>query len=377
MPRGGWLDDQQRSHRLWHLTAYLAGTVALYLVLRRLAPILSPLVAALGLAYLLDPLVERLARRGVPRAAAVAMILLGFAIVLLGAIAILLPLVAHDVQRFLPRLPILAERAVAWIERTFHVDMPDTWRDAVEQGGAELKRLAGAAALPLVRSLALALGGVLSFLTGLLSLALVPVFAFYLLLDWPRLVAYARDLVPARRRATFVEVAREIDGVVSTWLRGQLTVMVIEAIVYAVGLSLVGVQLAVPIGILAGLLSVIPYVGFSVGIVLAMLMAVLDWHGVPRLVWVGVVFGLVQVLENLVLVPVFVGKKVGLSEAGALFAVIAGAELLGFTGMLLAIPLAAAAAVIIRRVLRCYKETGFYQEAEAAPDEAPAGGPGP
>jgi predicted PurR-regulated permease PerM len=379
--RGGWLRHVRRTHTLWHLTAYLAFAAMVFVFLRHLGPVLTPLLAAAGIAYLLDPLVERLARRGIPRAGAVALILVGFGIVFLAAVTILVPLVAHDMRRFVPELPRLGARAAIWIETTFGIDLPETWREAAATGGEQLKKYAASATGPIVRAIVVTLGGVFSFFAGLIGLLLIPVFAFYFLVDWPRLVGAATELVPPRRRDAILDLVREIDGVVSTWIRGQLTVVAIEVVLFSVALSIVGIHLAVPIGIVAGILSVIPYLGMIVGLGLALLMAVLDWHGIPRVLGVCGVFAGVQLLEGLVLVPTLVGRKVGLSEAAALFAAVAGAELLGFTGMLLAIPLAAAVAVLVRRAVTYYRESEFFTYGSHVdePDE-PAestGSPGP
>ena len=381
--RGGWLRHIRRTHTLWHASAYLAFAALLFIFLRHLGPVLTPVLAAAGVAYLLDPLVERLVKHGIPRAGAVALILIGFGIVFLAAVSILLPLVAHDLKRFIPELPALGARAVAWIEATFGIDMPETWREVFSSGAEQLKKYAAGATGPIARAVVVALGGVFSFFAGLIGLLLIPVFAFYFLLDWPKLVANASDMVPPRKRALVFDIVREIDGVVSTWIRGQLTVVAIEIVIFSVALSIVGIHLAVPIGIVAGVLSIIPYLGMAVGLGLALLMAVLDWHGIPRVIAVCGVFAGVQLIEGLVLVPTLVGRKVGLSEAAALFAAIAGAELLGFTGMLLAIPLAAGVAVLVRRAVRYYRESEFFTygsvpnglEAEQPESEPGSGGP--
>lgn len=361
----GWLRHQRRSHTLWQVAVYVLAVVAGFIALRRLAPVLAPVVAALAIAYLVAPLVDRLHRRRIPRAAAAAIVLVGFVLLLAAGVALLVPLIVDDIGRFLPEIPELAERAVRWIERTFGVSLPDDWRQAVTAAGDQLRRVAASATGPFVRSLALALGGVFSFLAGLLYLLVIPVFAFYFLVDWPKILEIARNVVPPRRREVVLDVAREIDGVLSSWVRGQLVVVAAQAILYVTALSLLGVQLAVPIGILAGVLSFIPYVGTGVGLVLALLMAVLDWQGVGRVVGVALVFAGVQALEGMVLTPRLVGKRVGLGEAGALFAVVAGAELLGFIGMMLAVPIAAALAVVVRRLYRHYLQTDFYHQGEA------------
>lgn len=375
--RSGWLRHQHRSHRLWHLTFYFGAVVVAFLVLKRLAPILSPILAAMGMAYLLDPLVEKLHRRGVPRAAAVTMILLGFLMVLTLAVAILIPLVATDVRRFAVKVPELFDRLASWIEVTFGVAVPHTWHDVVARAGEQLKKLAGTAAGPILRSLAVMVGSVFSFLLHMFELLLIPVFAFYFLLDWPNILASIKSVIPPRHRVDVQAIAGEIDEKISHWVRGQLIVVSILAVLYAIALSVVGIQLAVPVGILSGLLTFIPYVGTAVGLALAAMMALLDWHGFGPVAGVLITFGLLHALESFFLTPVLVGKKVGLGEAGALFAVLAGAELLGFVGVMLAVPLAAAVAVLVRRAIRYYSRSEFFTYGTAVPEEAPEPEPEP
>jgi predicted PurR-regulated permease PerM len=194
----------------------------------------------------------------------------------------------------------------------------------------------------------------------LFELLLVPVFAYYFLVDWPHIVSTLTKLIPPRHRDRVFAISAEIDDKISHWVRGQLIVVFVLAVLYAVALSIVGIQLAVPIGILTGILTFIPYVGTAVGLALSLSMALLDWSGPAPLIGVLGVFAALHVLEQWVLVPKLVGTKVGLGEAGALFGVLAGAQLLGFVGVLLAIPIAASVAVLVRHGIKYYESTEFF-----------------
>ena len=286
---------------------------------------------------------------------------MGFAIVATALVAILVPLIADDAHRFAAEVPALAGRAVAWA-RAQGLDIPSDWSTLLAQWGTKLRDMLAGAAQAVLGSVAGLFTGVVGFLFGLLNLLIIPVFAFYFLLDWEGIRARAAELVPRRHQEVVITTAREIDVVVSSWVRGQLTLVLVQATLYPIALSIVGIQLAVPIGILSGLLTIVPYVGGIVGAVLSIAMALLGWEGPGQLVGVIIVFAVMNVLEGFVLTPMLVGRKVGLSDAAALIAVLAGGELLGFVGVLLAIPLAAAAAVVLRRVRRAYLESRYYQD---------------
>jgi predicted PurR-regulated permease PerM len=367
--KGTTLVWRRRSHLLWHVTFGFLALMVLFLAVRYLAPVLMPLVAAGGVAYFFDPLVTRLGRRGWPRSVGAGLVLIGGALLLIGAVAVLVPLVAADLRQFAGRLPAMAQTTLTWVHDRLGLEVDD-WSAMVDQVQGSLRAAAAKAGVPILSGLATALGSLAMFVLALVELLLIPVFAFYFLVDWPAITRRVHALVPPRHRQSVDGILAEIDDKLSGWVRGQLTVMAVLALLYAVGLSVLGIQLAVPVGLLAGVLTFIPYVGAVVGLGLALLMVVLDWHGPGPLVGVLGVFAVLHALESWVLTPKLVGAKVGLGEAAALFAVVAGGHLLGFVGMMLAIPLAACAAVLVRRAVGYYERSQFYQRgAEVAPEE--------
>lgn len=369
--RPGSYFHRRRTHTMIHIGAYLVGIILAFIVLRHLAPILTPILAAMGIAYLLDPLVERLEHRGVPRLWAVVMIMLGAAILVTAALAVLVPLVASDAQRFSKSIPELIGRASAWLRANLGLDIPEDTSTALAELSTSLKAAVMDAGRDLLPSIGAAAKGLLGFLAHLFELLLIPVFAFYFLMDWNGILARLKGLIPPRHRVEVLSITSEIDGVVSHWVRGQFTVVLVLSVLYPIALWIVGIHLAVPIGILAGLLTFIPYVGTAVGFALAALMALLGWDGPGPLIGVIVVFVLLHVLEGFILTPRLVGKRVGIGEAGALFAAIAGGELLGFVGVMLAIPLAAALAVVLRRVFRYYEKSDFFTYGVPQPEPEP------
>ena len=339
---------------------YLAFVVIGYTILRRLAPVLTPVLAAAGIAYLLDPLCDRAEARGISRLAAVALLVVGFTVALGVAIVLLVPLVAEELTSFIAALPGLIDSAALWLADSFGYELPESWRDSLSSD--QLSEVVSSAAAPVAGLATAILGGFFSLLGFLAELLLVPVFAFYFLLDWNRLVVRVKRMIPQRHRGQVVEIASEIDSVVSGWLRGQLTVTMILAVLYAIAFKSIGVHLALPMGALVGFLTIIPFLGTIVGAIITACLVVLDWQGPGQLIALGGVFLVLHMLEAAILTPKIVGHRVGLGEVGALFSVLAGGKLLGFTGVLLAVPLAAAIAVLVRRAFRYYEESEFFTD---------------
>jgi predicted PurR-regulated permease PerM len=335
-----------------------------WIVLRYAAIVLAPVLAAFGIAYLLQPVLNRLVARGIPRAVA-ALALLGlFTAVLVTLIMVFIPMIAHQVKVFVGDLPRLIDNLSAWISGTFGVDVPTDWKSYLKS--PEITGIVGDASGPVRELAAAAVGGVLRVLGVLAELLLVPVFAFYFLVDWPRITDRVIRVVPPRKRGRTLDILREIDGVVSGWVRGQATVTAILAVLYAIAFSIAGMPLAIPIGLLVGVLTVIPFIGTFVGAAIAIGITLADAPDLQAVAVVAGIIGVLHLLEAGVLTPKIVGHRVGLGESAALFAVVAGGKLLGFVGILLAVPIAATVAVLLRHLMRLYEHTEFFgSEADA------------
>ncbi|MEL6950360.1 MAG: AI-2E family transporter [Pseudomonadota bacterium] len=334
-----------------------------------LAPVLTPFVAAGLLAYIGDPLADRLQKMRLPRSLAVLVVFLLTFVVLGGLILLLIPLVNSQIGALLEVLP----RYVELLENQVwpHVagllgegtDDADVGLAAlIERYGADAASLGGTLLSQLTRS-----GGAL--LTGIINLFLIPVLTFYLLRDWDLIIARLGALVPARNRDAVFTLARETDETLGAFLRGQLLVMFGLAVMYSGGLMLIGLKFALAIGVVAGLVSFVPYLGFIFGIGLASLTAFNspDGGGLLQLGLVVVVFSVAQFIEGSVLTPKLVGDRIGLHPVLVIFAVMAFGLLFGFFGVLLALPAAAAIAVFVRfaynRYLRDHPEAESFLEA--------------
>jgi predicted PurR-regulated permease PerM len=329
-----------------------------YLVLSYLAGVLAPILTAFGIAYLLNPVLERMVRRGMSRAVGAGLLLVSFVALVAVAVTLFAPRVAHQLSEFVADLPRFIENLSLWTRNHVGITLPSNWKNYVASD--HLQQTLSDASGPLRDIASAAVGGVFSVLGVLAELLLIPVFSFYFLTDWPNLLRRLDHVVPPRRRADVREVARDIDRVVAGWVRGQAIVTTTLAILYAVGFTAIGMPLSLPIGLLVGGLTVIPFVGTFVGASIALLVTLGAGGGLQMLGMVAGVILCLHLLEAGVLTPKIVGHRVGLSESGALLAVVAGGKLLGFVGVVLAVPIAATTAVLVRYAVRFYEHTAFF-----------------
>lgn len=371
----------QRSHRYFHLGFGALILLVLFALIRGLSAVLAPVVAALILSYLLDPVVSWLERRlRVPRWAGTLVLFLIGTLFIVIMLVLVLPRLVRELGHFAGGVEDWIKHArgafVPWIERTFGVVVPDTFKQLSDQFGADAKAMLSKVAKPLGGMAGKVAKSTAGALSALGTFLLIPVFTFYFLPKFPSLVRAAGELIPRRYFGWVSETARDIDTNLSAWLRGQLTVMSILAVLYSTGLLIAKVKMAVLIGTLTAMLAFIPYVGVTVGVVLALFVCLIDYSGAGQIMGVLAVFGVVQALEGLVLTPYLVGDKVGLGPVGVLLALMIGGSVFGFVGVLLAVPTAAALVVVIRRGLTAYRESQFYG-AEAPPEAEPKFEPEP
>jgi predicted PurR-regulated permease PerM len=329
-----------------------------YFVVSYLAGVLAPILTALGIAYLLNPVLEALVRQGVTRAVGSALLLITFVAILTVVIAFFAPTVAHQLSEFVTNLPQFVENLTVWTKEHIGIQLPSHWKDYVAND--RLREALSDASGPLRELATAAVGGVFSVLGVLAELLLIPVFSYYFMTDWPNLLRRLDHVVPPRRRADVREVARDIDRVVAGWVRGQAIVTTTLAVLYAFGFTAIGMPLSLPIGLLVGGLTVIPFVGTFVGASIALLVTLASGGGGQMVGMVAGVILCLHLLEAAVLTPKIVGHRVGLSESGALLAVVAGGKLLGFVGVVLAVPIAATTAVLVRYAVRYYEHTSFF-----------------
>jgi predicted PurR-regulated permease PerM len=359
----------------WQL---LALTVLVGAVLWLLAPVLTPFAIAAMFAYLFDPLVGRLQRLRLSRGSAVTLVFLALILLLILVLLWLIPYLERQIATLVRRLPDwiawLQNDAFGWVNARFGTDleMPDSQQLAAifqehwkEAGGTAATVLAqvGKSGFALV--------------SRIVHLVVVPVAFFYLLRDWDAMIARVHELLPRSVEPTIARLARESDETLGGFVRGQLSVMISLGIFYAVALLLVGLDVGPLIGIIAGLISFVPYLGAIIGVLMAVIAALVQYHDWLRVILVLAVFGIGHVLEAYVLVPRFVGEKIGLHPLAVIFAILAGGELFGFLGVLLALPLASVVMVVLRYAYERYRASELYAAAHTAQPAAAVPPPDP
>jgi predicted PurR-regulated permease PerM len=342
----------------------VVGTVAAVLTLAYvLRGVLVPLFFAFLLAYALDPFVDWLEARKIPRTVAAPIVMLGiaalFALILFFAIPMFLDELRAAGAELPAQLGRLQPTVEPWLWQNFHVKPPHTMSEL----GTDLRDKLQAEFPNLLSAASEALFGTLSYVAVILSAAIVPVFALYLLIDFDRIVSRTGQLVPRRWYPRVAEVGRQVHRTLGGYVRGQLTANIVLGALYALGLRFVDVRLAVPIGVLTGMLAFMPYIGFGCGLLLATTMAALDWQGPGRLLGVLAVMLGVQVLDGLVVTPRIVGRSVGLAPLEVLLTMMTAGTLFGFFGVLLAVPLGAVVKILVHRVVKAYLASDFYGHA--------------
>jgi len=333
-------------------------------VLGLLAPILTPFVGSLMLAWLGDPLVDRIEKSGRSRNSAVILVFLLMSLLLTLGLLFLVPMIQRQITTLLAVLPQaqywLLDVLVPWIEQKTDVDLQSFLETGyVFDWLSNHWRQAGGAASTVFGYVS---RSGIAVLTWTVNLVLTPILTYYFLRDWDQLVQHIGALVPRTHIRTVARLARQSNEVLSGFIRGQIAVMIALGVIYAVGLSLAGLNLGLLIGMIAGLISFIPYLGATTGVVMAVLAALIQAQGLDwkLLSLLALVFTVGQLLESYVLTPRFVGDRIGLHPVAVIFAVMAGGQLFGFLGMLLALPVAAVMNVLLHYVNERYQQSELY-----------------
>ena len=349
------LTAAQRQTTIWIGLGLLA-----ILTVWLLGPVLTPFLIAAVLGYVLHPLVERLAARRVPRVLAVAVVEVVAIVVALAVVLLIVPILSKQLPLLREQIPMLADRLNAglspWLANFgFNVAL-----DTASIKSFVLKYLDANVDDSIATALSSARIGGSIVLAVLGNAFLVPVVLFYLLMDWPSLTQRISSLVPPRMRDNVRGFVQECDSVLGQYLRGQLLVMLILAVYYSVALALFRFELAVPVGVFTGLAIFIPYIGFGLGLLLALISGLLQFSGWYGLIAVAVVYGFGQFAESLFLTPRLVGERIGMSALTVIFALLAFGHLFGFVGVLLALPVSAVLVVAVRRVRATYVASELY-----------------
>lgn len=356
----------------------LLAAVAAYFLLRLLGPVLTPFVVAGILAYICDPLVDRLERWRIRRPFGVTLVIVGGIVIFLGCMLLLVPMVTHQVSRFAANTPAylawLENTALPWVEETIapltgHADLSELLRERMAQDLGQVTDLLQTVVSRLTR------GGksVVVFAANLLLTAVI--FA-YLLRDWDDLRERVVAVVPRRYEPAVRAIGTQTDRVMAAFLRGQLLIMLIVAVAVSGGLLALGLDLAIPIGMLSGAITFIPWVGSVVGATLSVLAALLQFNDLLHPAIALALFMLVQQIVDNLVTPRIMGNRIGVHPVAIILAVLAGGKLFGLFGMALAVPASALLKTVSGQLLDKYRASPLYMTASSAPaDSTPAAKP--
>ncbi len=343
------------------------GLALVVVVIYLLSGVLLPFLVAGALAYLFAPLVTKLVAWRFPRVVAVIAVLLIVLSSFVFVVLLIVPLLQHEVALIAERVPT----ALSWLERSLLPRVAQLLGSDVVWDLDYLKSQAGAQMPAIKSALMSVLGSVsssgLALIGAIAKLVLIPVILFYLLLDWPLIVARGTELIPRPLLPKLSNIAKECDDVLASFVRGQVSVMLCLAIYYSIGLWIVGLDVALAVGMITGLLCFVPYLGFSLGLLLGVLSGLLQFDDIKSIIAIAAVFAGGQVLEGMVLQPLLLGNRIGLHPVAVIFAILAGGELFGFTGVLLALPTAAVIVVLLRHIHDRYQSSTLYRGDDVPP----------
>lgn len=323
------------------------------LVFYFLSPILTPFFLGALLAYLGDPLVGYLNKKHIPRTIGVILVFLLVIALLSAAVLLILPMVQAQIEIAIQKIPDLfvwfQESVVPWVNNHMHASADNYINIAsVKKQLAQNTQKIGNFASLFIKT---ATHSTLTIIDFVMNLLLIPVVAFYLMRDWPKILQNIQGILPVSSRDSIITLARQCDEVVGAFFKGQLLVMLGLAIIYSTGLWLIGLQVAIFVGLLSGLLAIVPYLGFTIGIIVASIAMYCETHTLLHVFMVWGVYIIGQMTEGSVLTPLLVGNKIGLHPVAVIFAVLSGAVLFGFIGVLLALPVAAIILVVLKRFI--------------------------
>ncbi len=333
----------------------------------QLLPILSPFLVSILLAYMGDPVVDLLERYKLSRTWGVVVVFVVLSLIMTVLLLVLIPMIGRQLVSLYGLTPQLIDwlqhSALPWLQTTVGLDADVSSLNEIKKMFTEnLDKTTDIAQLLLSQVTASSM----AFLGWLANMLLIPVVTFYLLRDWDILVAKMRRLLPRQNENLVVQLIAECHEVLGAFMRGQLLVMLALGIVYAVGLTSIGLELGLLIGLLAGLASLVPYLGFVVGISAALVAGLFQFGLDPYpLIGIVAVFSIGQALEGMLLTPLLVGDRIGLHPVAVIFAILAGGQLFGFTGVLLALPVAAVIMVLLRHMHELYKDSDMYGQPNA------------
>lgn len=358
---------------LVRLGACLALVVVVVWLMRALSSVTTMLLVSFFLAYILNPLARNLSNRGLGRSgAAVFLLALGF-LGFMVLVFLILPAIMQEIRLFAsvaPKYWDTLKSFVSAVAGRLNIQIPSDWDEITtiifQKGGHHLPSVADFS----TRLIATLFKSTVSIFSSLIYFLLVPILTYYFLVSFEDITKWVEDLIPYYAREPVIEKLTEIDRILAAFIRGQLTIALIMGSLYSVGFLIIGIDLAFVLGILAGILWLIPYMGTLFALVSGCLMALGQYGDLLHLVYVLILAGLIQVLEGYILTPRIVGQAIGLHPVVYILAIIIGANLFGFVGVLVAIPVAAILKVLLKSALAAYQTSYLYREPSQGQEKA-------
>ena len=344
--------------RLGNKMAILLAILVLGTLTYYLSPILTPFLIGAIFAYLCDPVVEWLTGFKIPRTLSVVIVFTTLFIFIILLLILLVPPIQTQVIALINQIPSMLndieEKLLPWVSAHFGIDLKESLPKFENLRSENVVQASSSLLKSMLQS------GITIF-EVLLNMVLIPVVTFYFLRDWDYIIQNIQTLIPKRAEPSVKKIAKECDTVLSAFLRGQLLVMLSLGIFYAIALSFIGLQYGMTIGLVIGLISIVPYLGMIVGVCVATITALTQFGTFTSVLWVLLIFLIGHGLENAYLSPKLIGDRVGLHPITVIFAILAGGKLFGFFGVLLALPVAAIIMVLIRHLLGRYRKSEWYK----------------
>jgi len=342
--------------------------IALISLFYSLRSVTIPVFIAAFLAYLLDPLIDRMESKKIERGRAVLLLIITVSALFVAALMIIVPAIESEVRRISGNLPDYMARfkgeTIPWLESLTGKLLPGAGisvESLIREGETLVRSLPMDIWKAAFRALSKTFSGTLSLIISVVGTLIIPLYLFYLLRDFDKLKDSLFALIPIRSREYWAEKMGEINETISAFIRGQLLICLILAALYSAGLFIIGNDLAIVTGLLSGALFIIPYVGTLAGLLMASALAFLKFHDLTHIAYVFILYGGVQALEGLFITPRVIGDRMGLHPLVIIIAIITGGELLGFMGMLIAVPAAATIKIFAVSAVEGYMESEWYK----------------
>jgi len=347
---------------LFQKSAVMGCIVLFCILVYLLSPILTPFIVAAFLAYLGDPLVNKLVKLHLSRSLAAIIVFTVILLLLLGLMILLVPLLSDQMQMLIQKIPVIIlwiqESIIPWLQT--HFDIKANLDPASVKATLMAHwQQAGSIADKVIKTIGQSTRVLFEIL---MNLVLIPVVTFYLLRDFPKLTKHMKNFIPRKYISDITQLLAQCNAVLGAFFRGQLLVMLILGVIYSMGLMIIGVELALLVGVIIAILSIVPYLGTIVGLLLAVIATLIQFHDVTHIVYVLILFVGGHILEGMVLTPLLIGDRVGLHPVAVIFAILAGGALFGFFGILLAIPVAAVIMVLLKSAHEKYLNSNFYKQ---------------